>query len=982
MNPERWARIEEVFHRAAECDPKRRASLLDEVCNGDDELRREVEVLLAGEEGARDDMRAAVHSGLEAATFPLVGEAVSHYRILDGLGSGGMGLLYRAEDIKLGRQVALKFLLEESAKDPAALGRFEREARSASALEHPNICPIYEFGEHEGRPFIVMQLLEGRTLRELISAAEPGKPPFTLDELLDIADQISEGLEAAHRHGIIHRDVKPANIFVTTQGQVKILDFGLAKLSPREIAEEESELTAPESQEKKEETLTTHNPLLSRTGVAMGTAGYMSPEQVRGEKLDTRTDLFSLGLVLYEMPTGQRAFKGDTGPVLRDAILKQTAPSLFQLNSKFPAKLEKIISRALQKDRDARYQSAAEIRAELKRLKHQSEHRSRWREVVAGSVVLLLLIAVFWVYGRRQRLSQTLLQPKLTQLTVNSFENRVTTGAISPHGKYLAYADMNGMYIKHVDTGEVRPVPLPEGLDSKSVSWEIPSAGWLPDGARFIVTAHPANVEESAWSSQNSSIWMVSALGGAPYKLRDKAVAWSVSRDGSISFGNNNGRLGEREIWLMAPNGEQAHKLFETDENSSIAGLLWSPNGQRVMYIRTDESGVSLVSRDLTGGPLTTIFSSSETKRMNGGVWLSDGRLLYSLEEPGSYFGRICDFWTMPIDLQTGRPTGKPRQLTNWGASCMDAMSVTADRKRIAFLKWEGHDTGYMAELTAGGAQIHNLRHFPLSESSESVADWTPDSRTMIVVSNRSGTFGLYKQPLDSDLPDGPLVNPPDGTRNVRVTPDGQSILYFGGGKTGGPPAREPEPAMRAPINGGPSQQLFIAATWSLLVCGSFRSAGCAIAEPSEDRKQLMISSLHPLTGRGPELTRLALDPNEDRWFLDLSADGSRFAFTRTPSDPIQILSVQGRPIQQIRVKGWSNLLEFSWAMDGKGLYVVAGTRGGHVLLYVDLQGNAHRLWESPGASGETYVRPSPDGRHLAIQSWTTKGNMWMMENF
>jgi len=143
-----------------------------------------------------------------------------------------------------------------------------------------------------------------------------------------------------------------------------------------------------------------------------------------------------------------------------------------------------------------------------------------------------------------------------------------------------------------------------------------------------------------------------------------------------------------------------------------------------------------------------------------------------------------------------------------------------------------------------------------------------------------------------------------------------------------------------------------------------------------------MISSLHPLTGRGPELTRLALDPNEDRWFLDLSADGSRFAFTRTPSDPIQILSVQGRPIQQIRVKGWSNLLEFSWAMDGKGLYVVAGTRGGHVLLYVDLQGNAHRLWESPGASGETYVRPSPDGRHLAIQSWTTKGNMWMMENF
>src|SRR6516165_8432979 len=316
LNRERWAQIEELFHRATNCAPGERCAFLEKACGNDAELRREVEALLSFDANGSASVGETVRGGLEDAGFPLTGEIISHYRILDGLGGGGMGLVYRAEDIKLGRKVALKFLPEESVKDPAALGRFEREARSASALEHPNICPIYEFGEHEGQPFLVMQLLEGQTLRELISAAEPGKPPFTLDELLDIADQISEGLEAAHRHGIIHRDVKPVNIFVTTQGQVKILDFGLAKLSPREIAEEESELTAPESQEKKEETLTTHNPLLSRTGVAMGTAGYMSPEQVRGEKLDTRTDLFSLGLVLYEMATGQRAFTGESTPLL------------------------------------------------------------------------------------------------------------------------------------------------------------------------------------------------------------------------------------------------------------------------------------------------------------------------------------------------------------------------------------------------------------------------------------------------------------------------------------------------------------------------------------------------------------------------------------------------------------------------------------------------------------------------------------------
>ena len=314
----------------------------------------------------------------------------------------------------------------------------------------------------------------------------------------------------------------------------------------------------------------------------------------------------------------------------------------------------------------------------------------------------------------------------------------------------------------------------------------------------------------------------------------------------------------------------------------------------------------------------------------------------------------------------------------------MGVMSVTADQRQLVFLKSENHTTGYMADLTAGGRRIQNLRHFPLSESSGSVMDWSPDSKTMILWLYRSGLYGLYKQPgeqpLDSDLPEGPLVSPPDGSRNARVTPNGQWILYFGAEKTE-VPGTKPEPVMRVSINGGPSQKLFVAAAGSLLFCGSLRSAGCVIAEPSEDRQHAIISSLNPLTGRGPELTRLPL-PNEDRGFLVLSPDGRRIALTQTPASPIQIFSLQGQPIQEIRVKGWSNLLVYDWTPDGNSFYVDAGTRKGHVLLYVDLQGNAHKLWESPGATVEMYARSSPDARHLAISTFTTKGNMWMMENF
>jgi serine/threonine protein kinase/tetratricopeptide (TPR) repeat protein len=305
-----------------------------------------------------------------ASAGHLIGKKVSHYRVLEVLGGGGMGVVYKAEDLRLGRRVALKFLPEELASDQTALQRFEREARAASALSHPNICTIYEIEDHEEQPFIVMEMLEGETLREVITTGA-GRAPLPIATAITLAIQITEGLDAAHRKGIIHRDLKPANIFVTAPGQAKILDFGLAKLSAGLVQEVPLVEGRPESsRHSTADTGFTEGsaPFLSRPGRAMGTAGYMSPEQVRGEELDARTDLFSLGLVIYEMATGQRPFVGNTDEALRESILRYKPIPVRELNPEVPAGLEAIIDRCLRKDRQARYQSAAEMLSDLKRL--------------------------------------------------------------------------------------------------------------------------------------------------------------------------------------------------------------------------------------------------------------------------------------------------------------------------------------------------------------------------------------------------------------------------------------------------------------------------------------------------------------------------------------------------------------------------------------------------------------------------------------
>jgi serine/threonine protein kinase/tetratricopeptide (TPR) repeat protein len=335
----------------------------------------------------------------------LLGKKISHYRILQFLGGGGMGVVYKAEDLKLGRQVALKFLPAELARDPLAFQRLEQEARAASALDHPNICSIYQLGEHEGQPFIVMQLLEGQTLREWIAAMATQNPAQTKD-LVDLAIQITKGLAAAHQKGIIHRDIKPANIFITSQGQAKILDFGVAKFMDAAASTEENGGAAIAGESGALAKVSTH---VTQTGVSIGTPSYLSPEQIRREKLDTRTDLFSFGLVLYEMATGQRAFPGNTATVIREAVLNRPIVPPRQLDSSLSPELQRIITKSLEKDRDRRYQSATELCTDLQRLTNALPTAGlpprRVGVFVAAGAMLVVAVLLATNLGRvRQRL--------------------------------------------------------------------------------------------------------------------------------------------------------------------------------------------------------------------------------------------------------------------------------------------------------------------------------------------------------------------------------------------------------------------------------------------------------------------------------------------------------------------------------------------------------------------------------------------------
>jgi eukaryotic-like serine/threonine-protein kinase len=906
----------------------------------------------------------------------MIGQTISHYRIIEKLGGGGMGVVYKAEDTKLRRFVALKFLPEQMTRDRAALERFEREAQAASALDHPNICTIYEIGEHEGQPFIAMQFLDGETLKQRISAG-----PLKTDDLLEFAIQIADALDAAHSKGIIHRDVKPANIFITKTVHAKILDFGLAKLAPtRRVAEGVGASTLPTA-------TATLDELLTSPGSALGTVAYMSPEQVRGEDLDPRTDLFSFGVVLYEMATGVLPFRGGTSGVITDAILNRAPVAPVRLNPDTPDELEHIINKCLEKDHALRYQHASDIRTDLKRLKRDTEssgrlttsisHVSATRTAAGPSskrlrflilCAVLLVAALLGYRWFRGHPTVSRLPLNERQLTHNPANSPVGVASISANGRYLAYEDDRGLHIQTIDTGEEHDISLSDDLRRSVIN-----VGWFPDGERLLL--------ESTSGNEGHVLWVMSILGGAPRKLRIHSSHGVLSPDGSlIAFVASK----FSEIWVMSANAENSTRVLAIDAGYIFA-LGWSSTGRRIAFgvEEPSGSGASILSVALDGTkPILVYKGPNLNDQSKSFAWTNDGRLIFAAGDSVNEVNRF-NLWSAAVDPDSGVPSGAPGKLTHWDNIWVTPSSLSKDGKRLIAVKAHQWQDVVVGELERGGAGLKTPLQLTQNDSYNQPNWWSRDGKFLLIASDRTGgKFQIYRQQMQQGAAEP--INPGMEVQNsAEITPDEAWILYWASLE---PPAGSklpPQTLMRISATGGAAERVLETPGDTGFFFHCARKAGSACVLSRMDKDQLVFYGLDPLKGQGKELGRTKVGEPGPWMSWALSPDGTSVAVTGCDElgDRVRFIDLQTGKQRELPIPSFV-LGGLAWSPDGQGVFGAAQKGYGDFnLVHLDLSGKSQiMLSRHSGWLSEPVV--SPDGRFLAFSQQSGEANVYLLENF
>jgi eukaryotic-like serine/threonine-protein kinase len=794
MTPERWQQVKSLFHSALERESNQRALFLDEACAGDVLLRKEVESLITSHEQRGSFIDSPAYElGAELLTDDhaelAVGQTVAHYEILALLGSGGMGEVYLAQDTRLGRHVALKLLPSLFTKDEERLRRFEQEAHSASALNHPNVCVIYEVGETaDDRHYMAMEYVDGVTLRQHMMSTQ-----MELTEVLDVGVQIASGLAAAHEVGIVHRDIKPENIMLRRDGYVKVLDFGLAKLTEQET----TNVAAPDEARVKTD-----------TGVVMGTSSYMSPEQARGLVVEARTDIWSLGVVIYEMATGRVPFDGATTSDILVSILDREPAPLAQFSSETPIELQRIVSKTLYKDREGRYQTAKDLLIDLKSLKQDleleaklehslqpgSSGRGRFRTSATvpaarsqprwwGNRLIWLSVAVILVVGvaatfylsrlsfeglTRSRSESSL--PPMKVLPFTSFAGHEGSPAFSPDGNQIAFdwdgetSDNIDIYVKLIDAGAPLRLTSHPGIDS--------SPTWSPDG-RYIAF--------SRFSESEKGIFIVPALGGTERKLYSPdwghfafgTVVWSP--DGKFLAYLDRSSSDTVGIWLLSVENLERRQLTWPPAQSLFDMVpAFSPDGKTLAFVRFSSSRVSDIYLVPTGGgePRRLTF---DNRAIDGLAWTQDDReIVFPSDRGGGYaLWRISVAGGTPERLAVGGDNDFSPPQSPQG----NRLAMSRQGNRLAYVRSAFDTNIWRIEIPESKGRSNAPTKLIASTNLEQGPQYSPDGRKIVFESTRSGSFEIWV--CDSNGTNLIQLTSFDrATGTPRWSPDGRHIAF------------------------------------------------------------------------------------------------------------------------------------------------------------------------------------------------------------